>query len=233
MSSEKNETKNVLMVEDDVNLLKLNTEILTRKGYVVFSAKNLKEARRIIDSNSIDVAVLDVVLPDGDGLSFAGEVKTKSDCPVIILSSKSEHEDIVKGMNSDADMYMTKPFLIPELIARIDGLLKKHRMGALRTSERVNAMGGELTFDTVTRRVTLHGENLDLSPNDFTLLLVLTRNENKTVPQDFLYETVWGQTLGSDTTALRSGIARLRKKLQSSEYTINAVRGEGYKFEKI
>ncbi len=233
MTKEKHETKTVLMVEDDANLLKLNAEILTRNGYKVCGAKNLSEARKNLCNESIDIAVLDIVLPDGDGLLFASEVKAKVNCPVLMLTSKSEHDDIVKGMSSDADMYMTKPFLIPELIARIEGLIKKQQLKATKPLENIYNLGGEFTFDTITRKVTLHGENLNLSPNDFTLLLIMAKSMGKTVSQQVLYEKVWGQTLSDDTMALRSGLARLRKKLQGSEFTINAVRGEGYVLEKI
>ncbi len=232
MSKEKYEIKTVLMVEDDANLLKLNTEILSRNGYNVCSAKNLSEARKNLNDKNIDIAVLDIVLPDGDGLLFASEVKAKVNCPVLMLTSKNEHDDIVKGMSSDADMYMTKPFLIPELIARIEGLLKKQQLNASKPLENIYKLGSEFTFDTITRKATLHGENLNLSPNDFTLLLIMAKNEEKATKSDVLYEKVWNQALSSDTSSLRSAIARLRKKLQDSSYTINAVRGEGYILEK-
>ncbi len=227
------DNKSVLMVEDDINLLKLNTEILVRNGYTVHSAKNISEAKACLNSNNnISIAVLDIVLPDGDGLLLASEVKAKINCPVLMLTSKNAHEDIVKGMNSDADMYMTKPFIIPELIARIEGLLQKHQITANEKENLLYLTCGELKIDTIARQAFIQGLNLSLTPKDFTLLLVLARKENIAVPQEVLYEKVWGQTLISDTMALRSAIARLRKKLQNSDYTIRACRGKGYVFEK-
>ncbi len=225
--------KTVLMVEDDINLLKLNTEILTRSGYTVHYAKNLNEANSIINANkSIDIAVLDVLLPDGDGLEFAGVVKEKIGCPVLILTSKNSPDDIVKGMSSDVDMYMTKPFVISELIARIKGLLAKHEKENDKNNKFLPIRFGDLEIDSITRQAILGGENLNLTPKDFTLLFMLARYENEIISQSYLYEKVWGQALGDDTTALRSAVARLRKKLVNSDYTITSSRGEGYIFEK-
>ncbi len=226
--------KTVLMVEDDLNLLNLNNEILSRNGYTVYPAKNLSEASGIIDSNKrIDIAILDVLLPDGDGLLFAGHLKKKVGCPVLILTSKNSSDDIIKGMSGEADLYMTKPFVITELIARIEGLLAKHKKEADTKNKFSEVSFGALKINPITRQAILNEENLNLTPKDFTLLLTLSGYENEIVTQSFLYEKVWGQSLGTDTTALRSAIARLRKKLVSSGYTISSSRGEGYTFEKI
>ncbi len=128
---------------------------------------------------------------------------------------------------------MRKPFLIPELIARIEGLLKKHKKENKLKEYIIILGGGELQLDTVTRNAVLHEKNLSLSPKDFTLLLILAKNEGEIISQEVLYQSVWGQNLSDDTMALRSGIARLRKKLQGSAFEINAHRREGYVFEKI
>ncbi len=227
------DSKTVLMVEDDINLLKLNTEILTRSGYKVIAVKNLNDANNAIKNNkNIDIAVLDVMLPDGDGLTFAGEVKTKLGCPVLILTSKNSPDDIIKGVSTDADMYMTKPFVISELIARIEGLLAKQKKEYTNNTKFLSISFGALRIDTATRQAELNGKNLDLTSKDFTLLLILSRYENEIVSQNFLYEKVWGQILYDDTTALRSAVARLRKKISGSGYTISSKRGEGYVFEK-
>ncbi len=219
--------KTVLMVEDDINLLKMNTELLKRHGYTVHSAKNVRQAKKLIDELiKIDLAILDVILPDGNGFELAAVVKNQIACPVLMLTSKNTHEDIVEGMNSDVDMYMTKPFIINELIARIEGLIKKQQKAVSPS-----VVKGNLRLDLDSRQATLADVNLSLTPREFSLLLYLARRENELISKAVIFQEVWGQTLLEDTTALRSTITRLRKKLTNSEYTINAKRGEGYVFE--
>ncbi len=221
--------KIVLMVEDDVNLLRMNTEILNRNGYTVYGARSVAETKTLIDNTTkFDIAVLDVMLPDGDGYELATIIKNKIGCPVMMLTSKTAHEDIVFGMNSDADVYMTKPFVISELIARIEGLIKMRDKNVLPL-----IIKGDLKLDITTRQAVISGRNLFLTPKDFLLLLILVQSEDTVVKSAALYEKVWSQPLGDDTTALRSAITRLRKKLSNSEYTITSSRGEGYVFGKV
>ncbi len=221
--------KSLLMVEDDMNLLKLNTEVLKRNNFIVYPAQNLKKARMILEEvENIDLAVLDVMLPDGNGLDFATEIKAKINCPILMLTSKNQYDDIVEGINSDADIYMTKPYLITELIARIDGLLKKQKNDVEK-----DIVKGKLKICIKTRQALLNGIDLALTPKDYTLLMLLARHENEVISQEKLYQTVWLQPLENDTIALRSAVKRLRKKLIGSEYTITSSRNAGYMFEKI
>ncbi len=220
--------KTVLMVEDDVNLLKMNTELLKRHGYTVYGAKNAQQAKRLIEELAIiDIAILDVMLPDGDGFELATILKNKTSCPVLMLTSKNTHEDIVEGMNSDADMYMTKPFVIEELIARIEGLIKKQKKA---TNPPV--VKGNLRIDLTSRQARVNGNDIALTPREFSLLLYMVHRENEILSMEAIFKEVWGQDLGSDTSALRMGIARLRKKLAGSEYTVNSSRSTGYIFER-
>ncbi len=220
--------KIVLMVEDDINLLKMNTELLKRHGYTVHSAKNVKQAKMFInDLDRIDIAILDVVLPDGNGFDLATTVKNRISCPILMLTSKNSHEDIVEGMISDADMYITKPFVITDLMARIEGLIKKQQNYNVPP-----IIKGSLKLDVNSRQAIINGNDLTLTPKEFSLLLCLVMRENELVSMEILFKEVWGQTLGSDTSALRMSIARLRKKLIGSEYTINSNRNKGYVFER-
>ncbi len=220
--------KIVFMLEDDGNLLKLNISVMERRGYTVYCATTISKATEVVSKLShIDIAILDIVLPDGNGLDFASHIKHNFACPVLMLTSKSTHEDIVEGMSADVDIYMTKPYLIPELVARIEGLIKKSE----NIKNTILAIG-KLRFDINLRQVALDGENLSLTPKDFTLLLFLAQREKEIVSQEVIFEKIWELPLGDDTSALRSAIARLRKKLVGSGYTVNSIRGQGYVFKK-
>ncbi len=222
------QNKAILMVEDDADLLRENAQILERNGYTVHTTTTLRKARKLLlEAQQIDIAVLDIILPDGDGLLFASEVKEKSSCPVLMLTSKNKHKDIVEGMNSDADVYMTKPYRIPELVARIEGLLLKQKK-----DNSPPVIKGSLRLDVNARQVTANGEDLALTSREFSLLLYLARRENEVVPMDTVFKEVWGQTLGSDKSAIQNTVSRLRKKLSDSGYTIISSRNAGYMFER-
>ncbi len=218
----------VLMVEDDVNLLTLNANMLKRKGYSVHTAQTLKEARALqSELEKIDIAVLDIMLPDGNGLAFASEIKGKNDCPVLMLTSKNKHEDIVEGMSSDADMYMVKPYFIDEFIARVEGLLKKQQK-----DNHTSVIRGNLRLDLSLRQAKLNDVDLALTSREFSLLLYLARREDEVVPAETVYKEVWGQLPGGEKAAIQNAVSRLRKKLQNSGYNIVASRNEGYVFER-
>ncbi len=219
----------LLMLEDDRDLLATNTQMLRRSGYTVYPAATLREARRQLHTmERLDIAVLDVLLPDGSGLDFVRDVKELHHCPVLMLPSLDAHEDIVRGMNSEADLYMTKPFRVPELVARMEGLLKRQRREGVSSLQK-----GLLRIDMTARVLYLADEMLAVTPREFSLLGYLAQREGEIVTGETLYRAVWGQTLMEDTAALRSTITRLRKKLQGSGYMIVSIRGKGYAFERM
>lgn len=217
----------VLMVEDNVNVLHLNRSVLERQGYTVCCAETLYAARKQLAAHpEIAVAVLDILLPDGNGLTFASEVKQTIGCPVLMLTSKRGHEDIVEGLTGAADDYLTKPYRIEELTARIKALLVKGKEIPVQIHK------GALTLDVPSARAFLSGGDLLLSPREFAVLLKLVRHEGAFVSSQTLYEAAWNLPASCDTNTLKSTISRLRKKLTGSGYGIESERGEGYGFQR-
>lgn len=219
-------TPQILLVEDNANVLHLNRSVLVRKGYGVHCAESIEKGRLILKSRpQIDVAVLDIMLPDGNGLDFAREVKANIGCMVLMLTSKRSHADILEGLTSAADDYMTKPYRIEELTARIQALLARKKETAATTIRK-----GKLTLDIPSGRAFLEEEDLLLSQREFALLLILVQNENHFVSAEALYESAWKLPLREDNGALKTTVSRLRKKLADSRFEIESERGKGYCF---
>lgn len=223
----KEQTVQILLVEDNANVLHLNRSVLERKGHDVYCAESLEQGRSLLKSQlQIDVAVLDIMLPDGNGLDFAKEVKERVGCPILMLTSKRSHADIVEGLTSAADDYMTKPYRIEELTARIQALLLKEEQNASNTIRK-----GSLSLDIPSGRAFLRDEDLLLSQREFALLLTLLQNENRFVSSETLYESAWKMPMQKDNGALKTTVSRLRKKLAGSGYEIESERGVGYCFK--
>lgn len=211
----------VLMVEDNAHIIQLNRMVLEREGYVVHSAENLEKARALVARlPHIDVAVLDIILPDGNGLAFAQELE----CPVLMLTSMRGRENIIEGLTGRADDYMTKPYRIEELSARIAVLLQKKPIP-------VGVMvKGKLQLDIPSGRAYVSGEDLLLQTKEFAVLLFLAHREGCVVSAETLYEAVWKLPMQGSNGALKSTVSRLRKKLLGSGYGIMVERGSGYYF---
>lgn len=215
----------ILMVEDNPNVLHLNRSLVERQGYHVLAAENLTQAKILVREHSdVALAVLDIMLPDGDGLTYAKELKRTVGCPVLMLTSKRSHSDIVEGLTSGADDYLTKPYRIEELTARIQVLLQKPHAeisGVLKY--------GALRLDIASGSAFLHGENLMLQPRELALLVALLQRKGRFVTAEALYEAAWRMPASGDTGALKTAVSRLRGKLAGSGYLIESERGSGYR----
>lgn len=221
--------KTVLMVEDNEHVLALNRSVLEREGCTVLSAVSLATARRALaEHTAIDIVVLDILLPDGNGLDFIPELREVTSAPVLMLTSKRDYADMVKGLTGGADDYMTKPYRVEELLARLVALL--HR----RDAARVNALltRGRLALDTVAQRTFLNGEDILLQPREYAILYYLILHEGEGVSAERLYEKVWKLPMGGNANAVKTAVSRLRKKLEGSGYTIASGWGTGYCFER-
>jgi len=185
--------------------------------------------------------VLDIMLPDGSGLDFLRELREthkglNSDIPVLLLTALSEYDDVVKGLQIGGDDYLAKPFNNKVLLARMESLLRRSkRVPKIITKD-------SLVIDIVSGRAFLNGTDGDegnqkkdllLAQKEFAILLLLVQNEGAKMSADFIYESVWKQPLGDNINTLKMTISNLRKKIEASDYTINALYGEGYIFEKI
>jgi len=218
--------KHILLVEDNEEIQAANKDMLELLGYEVTLAMNLAEARNKLKYKSPDVIVLDIMLPDGNGLDFLTELRAQSQIPVLMLTAMGTSEDTVAGFSTGADDYIAKPYDYKVLAARIEALLRR----AGRMYETLQK--GSLKLDVIASKAFLQDNDLLLTQKEFAMLLVFTQNEGKLISDEYLYEKIWSGTFNDDPVALRNTVSRLRKKLVNSEYTVSVTRGKGYLFER-
>lgn len=228
MINEKNAGKRILLVEDNEKILRCNKRMLEWEGYTVSEATTLDKARAHLMESLPDVIVLDIMLPDGSGLDFMCELRggTRAGIPILLLTGLTTQEDILRGLKSGGDDYLTKPYNFEILLARVEALLRRSE----RVPERIAK--GRLTLDVAASVASLDGVDLLLTQKEFALLLIFVQNPERFINGEYLYEKVWKQPLTKDTSALKSSIKRLRSKINGSGWQITWSRGEGYCFEK-
>jgi len=219
--------KHILLVEDNVEIQLANKDMLELLGYTVTLAMSLAEAQSALENEAPNVIVLDIMLPDGNGLDFLAELRAHSQIPVLMLTALGTSDDTVTGFSIGADDYIAKPYDYKILAVRIEALLRR----AERMPETLQK--GSLKLDIMASKAFLQGDDLLLTQKEFAMLLVFAQNEDKLVSDEYLYEKIWSGTFNDDPVALRNTVSRLRKKLVNSEYTVSVTRGEGYLFQRI
>ena len=212
--------ENILLVEDDPYLSQGLTELLQKNGYVPFPAAAVSQARAAIQSRGFDLLILDVTLPDGDGVSFCRELRKQGRAtPILFLTARDEEFDIVRGLDAGGNDYVTKPFRIQELLSRIRVLLRKD-FGPLAR--------GSLLLDTQRMQVSRAGEILPLTLTEYRILLCLIRQRG-VATRDILLNALWdndGKFVDDNTLSVH--VSRLREKIGSDH--IQTIRGVGYKW---
>ncbi len=219
----------VLLVEDNVELNEINKRALEGAGYMVLTALTLSKAREHLADNEPDIILLDVILPDGDGYNFCEEIRDTTDAHILFLTSCSEHADKIRGLSIGGDDYITKPFMLEELIQRVAAVMRRRVMK--NPAKEVVLTLGNLTLDITSSRAFVNDKDILLTYKEFLLLLHFARNENKYFSAEHLYERLWKQTPNNDYNAVKIQVSKIRKKLEKSDYTISAVRGKGYQFQ--
>lgn len=217
----------VLLAEDELNLRNLITKYLENEGYSVFSADDGEKALDIWYETQVDLAILDVMMPNTDGWGVLSEIREESDIPVIMLTAKREEEDRLKGFGLGTDDYITKPFSTRELIMRVNALLK--RSGKLSQKSRIELPG--ITIDSDTRSALIPSGKIELSSREFDLLLYFVDNKGHALTRMQLLDRIWGYDYDGDTRVLDTTIKRLRHKLGDCGKCIRTLRGTGYIFE--
>ena len=230
----------VLMVEDNPDVLRLNAKWLKRSGFLTVSADTLAGARAVLETQSPDIVILDILLPDGNGLDFLPEYKRLCDAPVLFNSSRNEDADIVRGLEAGGDDYIPKPYNVDVLVARVKIMWRKEQENreklraalAMKTPERLIERGA-LKLDILAGRAYMDDKDAGLTPKQFALLFTLIQNEGREVSVKELYETVWGLPANEDTRTVKDHISKIRGKLSISEFTsisITTEYGSGYRF---
>lgn len=225
----------VVIVDDEPRLLNTLRINLRTRGFVVTVADTGSEALRIVTSvRGLDVVVLDLGLPDIDGLSVLGRIRRVTDVPIIVLSARADSVDKITCLDAGADDYITKPFSMEEFLARLRAAIR--RRGAEATTARSTAPVIEtaaFTVDLINKQVTRHGAPVHLTPTEWAVLELLVNNEGKLVAQKDILTTIWGPTYLHNTNYLRVYLAGLRRKLESDpshpQHLLTEA-GMGYRF---
>lgn len=217
----------ILLIEDDTKLSRLVAKALEADGYVCDNASTIESARRKIDKDGYDLIILDLVLPDGDGVDYCREIRASAvSTPVLILTSRSRTIDKISGLDAGADDYMPKPFSPNELKARIRALLRRPQQ---TIGEEI--ICGDIKLNVLSHVVTRSGKQVSLMPKEYSLLEYLMRKKNLVVKKEELLRHVWGIYSKTSSNRLEVYIRYLREKidLPFGQQTIKTVRGLGYK----
>jgi DNA-binding response OmpR family regulator len=218
--------RTLLLIEDERDILENNRRFFTAEGYRVLTAENLTQAKERLSSETPDAIVLDIMLPDGNGLDLLSELRGAGrKTPVIMLTAWGKSSDVARGLKLGANDYMSKPFAYEVLQARVEAMFRNVE----QMPEVIEK--GALTLKPAPMTATLNGEDLTLSRKEFALLMFFTQNENRVMSAAYLYENVWGSPMAGDDNAIKVTLSKLRKKISGSGYTIAAEYGEGYRFE--
>jgi DNA-binding response OmpR family regulator len=220
----------VLVIDDDADIRGLLREVLERAGHAVTEASDGREGLRVFHGEQPDLVILDVAMPGLDGWQTLERIRELSAVPVVMLSARDEELDKVRGLRGGADDYVTKPFGPDELLARVDGLLRKRRPEADSSETYADAF---LTIDFPQRAVTAGGAQVPITPLEFRLLAAFVRNPNQVLSHDQLIELAWGLERAGGRDQVKLYVGYLRRKLgdlPSGDSPIESVRGFGYRY---
>lgn len=226
----------ILIVEDEKEIADLLEVYLTNEGYGVHKCACGQEALRCIDQQRLDLALLDIMLPDQDGFSICRYIRERYTYPIIMLTAREQEIDKITGLSLGADDYITKPFRPLELVARVKAQLRRYIRYSQQAPEEENLLVfSGLTLDKTTHECTLNERQLSLTPTEFSILWTLCRNRGKVVSAEQIFKEVWGEKyFTSSNNTVMVHIRHLRSKMgDSAEHPkyIQTVWGVGYKIE--
>lgn len=223
----------ILVVEDDSAVRNLIVTTLDTNNYKYLTAPNGKTAVMEAASHNPDIILLDLGLPDMDGVEIIRKIRTWSDVPIIVISARSEDTDKIEALDSGADDYLTKPFSVDELLARIR-VTQRRILGMQKTSSVF--VNGDLTIDYAAGSVTMHQEEIHLTPIEYKILCLLAKNVGKVLTHTYITHEIWGSSYENEIGSLRVFMATLRKKLegqsQKQQYIQTHI-GIGYRMNKM
>jgi two-component system, OmpR family, KDP operon response regulator KdpE len=221
-----------LLVEDDPSIVDLIRSNLAIRGFETIIATNGEKALAVLHAESPDIVLLDLMLPETDGFVLCRQIRERSQVAVIVVSARGGEHDKVTALNMGADDYMTKPFSVEELLARISAALRRTRFAETGGADPAPVAIGELIIDLASQQVTRAGETVHLTPTEFALLRELVTHRGKLLSHAQLLRRVWGVGYQTETEYLRVYVGRLRAKLESDDrlpLIVTAPRA-GYRF---
>jgi two-component system response regulator RegX3 len=228
----------ILVVEDEASFVEALQIGLSREGFHVEVATDGIAAIERFDAVEPDLVLLDVMLPRASGIDVCRQIRAKSGVPIIMVTAKSSEIDTVVGLEVGADDYVTKPYRVRELVARIRAQLRRSTMDATGETERPSETAivvGDVSLDPDEHRVTVRGEEIGLPLKEFEVLHLLLANAGRVLTRETLIDRVWGSDYVGDTKTLDVHIKRLRSKIEddpAAPQRIVTIRGLGYKFER-
>lgn len=230
------EKYSILIVDDDRDIIRFVNENLKQEGFSVFSADNGEEALEVLNNNDVQLAILDVMMPQMDGIELCRRIREKYSLPIMFLSAKSSDVDKVVGFSTGADDYIVKPFSTIEFIARVKAQLRRYtyfNQNAVQVIEKkINIRG--LEIDEVSRTVMLYGETINLTKTEYDILYLMAAAMNRVFTIEEIYESVWKERAYESNNTVMVHIARLRNKIEENPKEpkfIQNVWGVGYKIE--
>jgi len=231
---------NILIVEDDKDIAFALSEYLIAQSYEVCFAENGKIALEVLKKKEIDLAIVDVMMPVMDGITFVMNMRKTYDFPVIMLSAKSEETDKILGLNMGADDYVTKPFRPLELLARVNSQLRRQQRNANQVAtnsvdEQQKVIIGGLIIDQDQKTLTVDDEYVKLTPTEYKILLLLMRYPGRVFSADEIYERVWNE-VAINTDTIMVHVRKIREKIEidpKNPQYLKVVWGVGYKIELV
>ena len=230
---------NILVCDDDKEIVNAIEIYLEKEGYQIYKAYNGKEALKIIYNKELHLVILDIMMPELDGISVAEKVRKDKAIPIIMLSAKSEDYDKIKGLNVGADDYITKPFNPMELVARVNSQIRRYtKLGSINQKEENDDIykSGELVIDDSKKEVTVDGKNIKLTPTEYNILKFLTKNKGKVFSISQIYENVWEEESYGTENIIAVHIRHIREKIEINPREpryLKVIWGIGYKIENI
>ena len=227
---------NILICDDEQDIVNALKIYLSGGDYCLFEASNGREALEVVEKNDIHLILMDIMMPQLDGIAATAKLREKSNVPIILLTAKSESSDKVLGLNIGADDYVTKPFNPLELVARVKSQLRRYtKLGNLNTDNNAVFRAGGLVINDETKEVTVDGEPVKLTPIEYNILLLLVRNQGRVFSINQIYESIWEEeAIGADNT-VAVHIRHIREKIEINPKEpryLKVVWGVGYKIEK-
>jgi two-component system, OmpR family, KDP operon response regulator KdpE len=223
----------ILTADDDPQILRLVARNLQLEGYEVVTAIDGQEALERLEAQKFDLAILDVMMPKLDGFTVCARVREFSSIPIIMVTARGQDQDKIHGLDLGADDYLTKPFSVEELLARVRSVLRRSQFAANQEGQNLRPIVtlADLTIDFAQHRVTVANEEIDLTPIEYRLLAYLAQNSGRVVTQDLLLEHVWGEEYVGESHLLQVNMNRLRRKIEADpthpRYLITKM-GVGY-----
>jgi DNA-binding response OmpR family regulator len=225
--------KKILLVDDEATIVQSLRYNLERSGYAVTAAGDGRSAVALVTSEQPDLVILDIMLPLLDGIEACKEIRKTSSVPIIMLTAKDQEFDKVLALELGADDYVTKPFSLGEIIARVKARLRRSDVELEQRDESITI--GEITIDRSRQRLTVRGENVALAPKEFRLLHVLMENRGRIVTRQMLLEKVWGYDFEGEHQTISVHVRWLREKIEidpNNPRHIITVRSRGYMFRE-